>query len=158
MKHSKFLLPYGFKPVGYLLLALGVAGLVLYLCFNVSVTWADLCGEPRDHTIGVLLPSMDWEHRDLLFSFSGLVLVLGCLFAGFSRYREEDEYVEQLRYESLLLTFYLYVALLVGALCFIWDVNYLVFSVLAVFGVLVFYVVCLTLRVAIARKSLKHEE
>ena len=168
MKRTKFLLPCGFKPVGYVLLALGLVAMGVFNWLHVDFTLNQLMvalfgegarqGGSLTVDVGSGLPSDSFADAGLMFTISGLLIVLGCLFAGFSRFEEEDEYLEQLRYESLLLSLFIYLVALLVLLLFVWGLAFLVWSAIGLFAALVFYVVCLTVRVAIARKSLSHEE
>lgn len=95
---------------------------------------------------------------DLVNTFAALLLIVGGMMLGFSRCKHEDEFTEQLRYQSLVLSVYLNAALLIiGYLCF-WGLSFLIVMQINLFSTLVFYLIYFHVRAAVERKKLGHEE
>lgn len=111
MKTTRMLLPRSFKVAGLCLFAVGAILGVLYCLLpdSLQLTLNDLRGlfgaEP-------LPTKTDFSGSfnagsDLTLTFIGVLMVVAGVFIGFSRNKDEDEFIEQIRYESLQLSVYL---------------------------------------------------
>ena len=161
MKSIKLLFPHKFQPVGYVLWAIGLALFALNYFWEVDFSFNDilsLLGKPAHMWPEVASSSAFTSGTGLMFTLAGILVVLGSLFAGFSRFRVEDEYFETIRMESMLVSFYLYAAYLLGILIFSWGLSFLALAVYGCFGAMSFYVVVLAVRIILAKKEATDEE
>ncbi len=155
MKHARFLLPHWCLPCGLVLLGLGVAGLCVELfCPDVELTVNLLRScfglEGLPAKVNNLGQEIDGT-TNLLPTVARVLLLTGGVMAGFARFRREDEFIEQLRYESLTAAIYLYVLALLVLLLFFWGVAYLVVLHYLYCFVVLFYLMLFYLRVLLSR-------
>lgn len=156
------LLPKGFKVPGLCLLAAGVVLGILSCVIpdSMSVSWNDireLFGAGRIETKATFLGNFT-ANSDLLMTIIGLLMVVGGVFAGFSRNREEDEFIEQIRYESLLLSIYINSIALIACLIFVWGLSFISVMFCSLFSVLCIFIICFYIRVLINKKTMRNEE
>ncbi len=88
---------------------------------------------------------------NLLPTVARMLLLIGGVMAGFARFRKEDEFIEQLRYESLTAAIYLYVLALLVLLVFFWGVAYLLVLHYLYCVIVLFYLILFYLRVLRSR-------
>ncbi len=92
--HKEFLLPYGFKRVGWVLLATSL----LVAIWAVSLDF--------NYEKSELLRSLQMEGT-LITNYIVFGLWLGVIFVGCSRERIEDEMISRIRLNALLVGFYI---------------------------------------------------
>ncbi len=155
MKHARFLLPHWCLPCGLVLLGLGVVGVCVELFFedveltvNMLRSFFGLDGLPAK--VNNLGQEVDGT-TNLLPTVARMLLLIGGVMAGFARFRKEDEFIEQLRYESLTAAIYLYVLALLVLLVFFWGVAYLLVLHYLYCVIVLFYLILFYLRVALSR-------
>jgi hypothetical protein len=161
METSKLLFPHKFQPVGYVIWTAGILLLVLNLFFNIdfstndirTLIGQDLRSNTEESEIFTFSPD-----TGLLYTIAGIMVVLGSLFAGFSRFKIEDDYFEKIRFESMLTSFYLYIIYLLYILLFSWQMAFLFLAVLGCLGTMILYVIVLSIRIIIAKKEAKDEK
>ena len=85
-------------------------------------------------------------------------MVVGGVFVGFSRNKEDDEFIEQIRYESLLLSIYVNSIALVVCLLFVWGLSFVAVMFCSLFSVLCIFIICFYIRVLFNKKSMRNEE
>ena len=156
------LLPKSFKVPGLFLLAIGVALGIAYCVIpdSMSISWNDireLFGAGRIETKANFFGPFTAD-SDLMMTLIGLFMVVGGVFVGFSRNREEDEFIEQIRYESLLLSIYINSIALIACLIFVWGLPFISVMFCSLFSVLCFFIICFYIRVLINKKTMRYEE
>ncbi len=163
MKSTKLLLPTGFKTLGWWMLAAGAA---LFLVYSVvPYGYLPACWNDFRALFGLERLSIQVNHfsgfdaeSNLVLTLTGLLLVVGGVFVGFSRMRDEDEFIGQMRYESLVVALYVNSGLMVLALVFVWGVDFLKVMMYNVFSTLVVFLLCFYFRLFVAKRRLGHEE
>lgn len=138
---TKFLFPYQFKKVGILFFVPSIV-LVIDLLINSR--------EPNFLNLSVFamvdIPFMQdtttfgWVVNNVYNEIVGLGLLVGLLFIAFSRLRTEDEYIVQIRLESLLWACYMNFFILFIAIVFVFDLAFLYVLYLNMFSILVFFI------------------
>lgn len=168
MKTSKLLLPYGFKRAGWWILALGCVFALFYVIIPESATineflprtWNDfrvLFGlEPYPPTFN----SFDGfaADSDLMLTLTGILLLVGGVFVGFSRNRDEDEYIAYVRYESLIIALYVNSIVLLASLFFVWGLSFLYVMLYNMFTALYIFIVFFYVRLWFNKRFVRHEE
>ena len=163
MKTTKLLLPNGLKRVGWWMIA---SGAVLALVYGLAPegvlceSWNDfraLIGLERLQTPVNHFSGFDAE-SNLVNTLIGVLLVAGGVLVGFSRMKEEDEYIGHLRYESLVVALYVNSALLVLSLVLVWGLDFLSVMMYNMFSTLIVFLVCFYTRLFIAKRRLRNEE
>jgi len=163
MKTTKLLLPNGVKKVGWWMIAIGI---VLSLVYGIAPDGA-LCESWNDFRVlfGLerLPVTMDGfsgfsPESNLVNTLIGVLLVAGGVLVGFSRMKDEDEYIGHLRYESLVVALYVNSALLVLSLVLVWGLSFLSVMMYNMFSTLIVFLVCFYTRLFIAKRRLRNEE
>ena len=95
---------------------------------------------------------------DLCYSVAGILAVLGGMMIGFSRCKHEDEFIEQIRYEALIITMYISGIAIVLLLIFAWGLNFLVAASTFIYFSIVFFLIYFHVRVALLQRKGSYEE
>lgn len=164
MEKTKILLPNCCLPVGVVLLALGVVLGFMFTMFDISVSWNMICqtlgltnvaGSTASQAEGSLELSAFGSDSDLMFTTSGILFVIGSMMTGFSRLKDEDEYMTTLRLRSLVASLYLYATSMVITLICCWGVQFLVVVVYESFAMFAFYLLSFYWQVFSVRRKLR---
>ncbi|MDN3203554.1 hypothetical protein [Algoriphagus sediminis] len=130
---TSFLLPHRFQIIGWCLLIPTVILLIANGYYDFEIPWLEIQGVRE----GGFLVDEDENFTNEL-AILGVFLTL--FLIAFSKEKEEDEYIQKLRLESLLIAFYAYSAFLVlGTLIFYGEV-YLEFLVLNLFLIQIIFI------------------
>jgi hypothetical protein len=165
MKTSKLLLPNGYKCAGWWILA--VAAVLILLYSDLIIPSDKLCSSWNDFRalFGLERLSTDMDglsgfsaNSNLVNSLIYVLLVVGGVFIGFSRNKSEDEFIEHLRYESLILSLYFNCLLLVVGIVFVWGLSFISVMLYNMFSTLYFFIICFYIRLFINKKMMRNEE
>ena len=162
MKTTRMLLPRGFKCADWWILAAGAVLGILYCIIPDSMSISindirELFGAGRIETKADFLGHFSAD-SDLMMTLIGLFMVVGGVFVGFSRNKEDDEFIEQIRYESLLLSIYVNSIALVVCLLFVWGLSFVAVMFCSLFSVLCIFIICFYIRVLFNKKTMRNEE
>lgn len=138
---SRFLFPHPLKTVGWILLfpslLLGLAVLIFdfewsILTVKVYNFWPDN-GPLRSESNG------HWLKDNLTSELAGVLVTFTTLFLGFSKEKEEDEYIQQLRLDSLLWAVYVSaIFMLISFLC-VFGMSFILAMCINMFTTLLFH-------------------
>lgn len=78
---------------------------------------------------------------DLLPTIIGVCFILGGLFVAFSKVKNEDEYISELRLSSLLWAVYVNYALLLITFIFIYNMSFLMVMMYNMFTILIIFII-----------------
>ena len=140
---THFLFPRQFKKIGWLIfipaLAIGIYlvatdyDLDRYLTTKVfAVLNADFMGKPQ--AMAVIPNGISDE-------FLMSLIIIGGLFVGFSKLKDEDEFIAKIRYESLVWAVYVNFAVMLFATIFIYGMYYFDVMIANMFTVLFFFII-----------------
>lgn len=107
---------------------------------------------------GDFLSSSFGPNDDLLLTFIGILLIVAGIFIGFSRNKEDDEFIEQLRYESLILSLYINSGIMLLCLIFVWGLPFLWVMMINIFSILYVFIFCFYLRLYLNKRSMRYEK
>ena len=157
---THFLFPRHFKNIGWLLFVPALIAAVI-LPFTDHQLESDLQANVfafiDDNLLGPTVYFSVIENAvvdEILLS----MLIIGGLFIGFSRLRNEDEMSGQLRYESLVWAAYVNFAVMLFATLFIYGGYYFQALIANVFTLLFFFIIRFHLMLYKAKKSADDEE
>ncbi|CAM3495529.1 hypothetical protein FLGE108171_00175 [Flavobacterium gelidilacus] len=140
---TRFLFPNSFKTLGWVLLVPSLLLIISSSIFNVStddyitVSVFAIYQETLGETPGffdVITNSIS----DELLTFG---MILGGVFIGFSKLKEEDEMISKIRYESLVWATYLNYGLILFFALFIYGMPYLNVLFYNMFTLLLFFII-----------------
>lgn len=137
---TSFLFPHQFKKFGWLLLCLGITlGLFYQLISWLEIDLHQYLNEKIANII--LLDFNDSVFEEgWLDELISILLIIGGLLVGFSKTKVEDEFINQLRFNSLVWSVYVSYAILFIAVIFIYDMAFFQVMTINMFTVLLFFV------------------
>jgi hypothetical protein len=133
----RFLFPHSFKLPGLIILSLSLISGVVYLILD----------GPEPELLNSKAFSIFGDNiflgktNNLLDEILSLGLIIGALLSGFSREKVEDEYINQIRLESLVWAMYINFAILIIAIILISGIDFMNVMMYNMFTVLLFFVI-----------------
>ncbi len=167
MKNTRFLLPNGYKKAGWWIFGITIVLTIFRFTFQDQCDFSmnnirELFGmerlEGNGDLFSSLLSSSFGPNDDLLLTFIGILFVVAGIFIGFSRNKEDDEFIEQLRYESLILSLYINSGIVLLCLIFVWGFPFLWVMMLNIFSTLYVFILCFYIRLYHNKRSLHYEK
>lgn len=163
MKNTKFLLPSGYKKAGWWIFGITVVLIIIHSIFQSQCDFSlnnirELFGMEHLEGKGDFLSSSFGPNDDLLLTFIGILLIVAGIFIGFSRNKEDDEFIEQLRYESLILSLYINSGIMLLCLIFVWGLPFLWVMMINIFSILYVFIFCFYLRLYLNKRSMRYEK
>lgn len=166
MKKTQFLFSYRYKKIGWYIFIPALVLGILYIAissftnFEISFSLNDIrvwFGMETLKKGDILDPNI--FNANLLETLIPLILIIGGTFVGFSKNKNEDEFIEKIRFESLALAVYVNNIVLILCLLFVWGFDFLYVMMYNMFTLLLFFIICFYFRLYfINRKALRDEE
>ena len=156
---KNYLFPSQFQKLGWILLVpFGI--LLLYFCFTTSVSRIEW-KVPVFAIIHNDFGNPDWfkiVKNDIMDEILSIGLIVSLLFIAFSKEKNEDEYISQIRANSLVWA--LLINFLFLILCEFFVYGLVFFEILCVnlFSILVLFIIKFKIAVFKLNKSTKNEE
>lgn len=139
---SNYLLPYKWKKAGWMVLIPSVLLGVLFMVFQYEAAWLDMQTFSIFHEPimgkGSLFTLVDNNIADEIL---GVLIILSALVVAFSREEQEDEYISNLRLESLVWATYVNYAILLFAILFITEMSFFWVMVFNMFTILIVFII-----------------
>jgi len=140
---SRFLFSHKYKPLGWFLFIVGLAlGIVLMLNGYEYPNWElnvfPLIGENGIFSVN---RSLEWSTNNIADEIASVLLIIGGLLVGFSKVKEEDEYISKIRMESLIWATYVNYGVLILAILLVFDMSFFSVLIYNMFTVLLFFIV-----------------
>lgn len=140
---TRFLFPNHFKTVGWVLF---VPSLVLGILYNINneILKSFLkikvfaIAETQLFNFNSYFKFIENDIIDELILFG---LIIGGVFVGFSKLKNEDEYISKIRYESLVWATYFNYGLILFFTLFIYGIPYLNILFYNMFTLLLFFII-----------------
>ena len=163
MKSTKFLLPSGYKKAGWWIFGITVVLIIIHSIFQSQCDFSlnnirELFAMEHLEGKGDFLSSSFGPNDDLLLTLIGILLIVAGIFIGFSRNKEDDEFIEQLRYESLILSLYINSGIMLLCLIFVWGLPFLWVMMINIFSILYVFIFCFYLRLYLNKRSMRYEK
>lgn len=157
---STFLFPRVFNKIGWLLFVPSVLTIIWLIAtgkspeaglnFNAFALMDDgILGEVN---------YFKFIKNDLTDELLLSLIVLGCILIGFSKRPNEDEYIAQIRYESLVWAVYFNFGVMLLATWFVFGLFYFQVMMLSMISLLLFFVTRFQLMLYRLKKSTRDEE
>ncbi|WP_298396147.1 hypothetical protein [Flavobacterium sp.] len=140
---THFLLPNSFKKIGWLLF---IPALILTVVFSIINGDADSYLNVTtfaiyQETIGQKSGFFSLIENSITDELLTIAMIVGGLFIGFSKLKNEDEYIAKIRYESLVWATYLNYGLILFFTVFIFGMPYLNVLFYNMFTLLLFFII-----------------
>ena len=161
-------MPYGFKCAGWWILAVALVIALFYVIMPESIIadgvlprslndFRALFGMPALPLHDGFFSGFDAE-SDLVSTFLAALLLVGGVFVGFSRNRDEDEYISYVRYESLIIALYANSIVLLVSLFLVWGIPFLYVMMYNMFTSLYIFIIFFYVRIWFNKRFMQHEE
>ncbi|WP_373493250.1 hypothetical protein [Aquiflexum sp.] len=131
---TKILLPHRFQMIGWIMFFPLALLLVLNSFYNYEFDWLTWEG----FRVGGLIDS---ENENFTNEFSIIGTFLSLFFIAFSKEKQEDEYIQKLRLDSLLVAFYVYSLLVVIGTLVFYSTGYLQFMGFNLFSIQLAFII-----------------
>lgn len=143
MKSTLF--PYSYRYAGWPLL---IAGLILgffLVFFDLSISWLDIkvlsLGGEYDLFLTQTEPSfLNLVDDNFTNEMVALLVLVGSVLVAFSKEKVEDEFFQQLRFESIIWALKIQSAALLLAILFLYNFAFLSFMMIALVSFYVLYI------------------
>lgn len=138
------LLPHTFKKVGWLLFFPSVvAGLIIMtvndLPFNPIIKTFGFFG--RTNLFSISKSPFRFDEIQLLPNLTGILLLAGGLLVMFSKEKKEDEYINQIRLNSLQYSVFLNYVLLFLCIVFVYEMPFFYVMIYNLFTIILIYII-----------------
>lgn len=140
---TNYLLPNKYKKFGWVLLIIGI---IIGILFNAEVLEDDILQTKVLSIYNEGIFSKDDGffkiiENGILDEIVALMIIIGGLIVGFSKEKLEDEFIFQLRKESLIWAIILNYIILMLAIIFIYDMTFLSVMIYNMFTPLLFFII-----------------
>ncbi|MGV6831701.1 MAG: hypothetical protein ACWA5P_09090 [bacterium] len=155
--YTKYLLSNKFKRIGWFLLTVSIAtGILLYtdlleselLKVKVLSIYHEGFMSSNDGFFRIV-------ENGILDEIVAILIIIGGLLVGFSKEKIEDEYIYQLRKESLIWAIIANYVILLLAIVFVYDMTFFNVLIFNMFTPLIFFIIRFNF---LKYKSAQHEE
>ena len=119
-----------------------------FLELNVFSITAEAFGSENSH----------WFKNNITDELTAVIFTVGALLAGFSKQKNEDEYIATIRLESLLWATYVNYAVLILSLLFIYDAGFFTVMIFNMFTVLIIFLLRFNFMLYKTERSLADEK
>lgn len=139
---EKLLLPHKFKRVGwFILIPAFIIGLLLlitngeFIEINTKIfaVYSDKLFENKQY--------FNFIETNIIPTIIGVLFIIGALLVAFSKEKEEDEFIANLRLTSLLWSVLINYLLLLFAFLFVYGIGFLNIMVFNIFTVLLIFII-----------------
>lgn len=96
--------------------------------------------------------------NNLLDEIIGIVFILSAICVAFSKEKYEDEYIAQIRVESLVWATYINYGILILSFLLVYDFSFLWVMILNMFTILIFFILRFNWKISTLKKNLEDEE
>ncbi len=138
---TKYLFPHRCQALGWTLFIPGLIMGILYLAFDFQLAWLEwrVPALATDSLFG----DSSWfqiTENNMFDEITAILVILGGLLIAFSRSKSEDEYMNHIRWESLVWATYVNYFILLLAIVLLYDLIFFWVLVFNMFTLLFFFI------------------
>ncbi|MGV3502834.1 MAG: hypothetical protein ACO1O1_03955 [Adhaeribacter sp.] len=157
---TRYLFPYSFKKVGWILLIPAVlVGLLMVLELvefpALEIKVFSLTGQD---VLGYRSPAFRLTENNVLDELVSMLIIVGALLVACSEEKTEDEYIARIRLESLLWATYANYGLLLLAIVLVYDLAFLQVMMFNMVTLLLLFLIRFNFILYRNTKANRHEE
>ena len=158
---TDYLFPFKFKIIGWILLLSGLfLGTLLIANDFEFPDWSmqvfPLIGEKSG--MFTVNESLTWSENNISDELSAILIIVGGILVGFSKSKDEDEYISKIRTESLIWATYVNYGILLLTIIFVFDMAFFNVMIYNMFTLLLFFIIRFRYILFKSKKQLSHEE
>ncbi len=157
--NMKFLFPNHFKQIGWLILV--PSSILGLLVFSEVIEFKFL--EVNVFTIySTMFPGPDtlfgFVSNNIANELFGILFIIGAIFVGFSKEKNEDEFIAKTRTESLVWSVYANYIILILCMLFFFELGFFYVMIFNMFTVLLFFIIRFKYMIYKSTKNLNYEK
>lgn len=139
---NKILLPNRYKKIGWvILIPSAIAGIVLsYTGFDGYQLQARVFAFFSDGEVFSGTKSFNFIDTNITNTLAGVFFIIGAMLVSFSKEKNEDEYIAEMRLSSLLWAVFISYALLLLAFLFVYGTPFLSVMLYNMFTILIIFI------------------
>ncbi|WP_230407149.1 hypothetical protein [Pontibacter cellulosilyticus] len=139
---NRFLFPHRFKMIGWILFVPAVIlGLLITLLDYAPFEWNATVFAIYDGGLFEANKVMALVENNVFDELVGIAAIVGGLLAAFSKEKDEDEYIAQIRLESLLWATYINYGFLLFSILFIYGSGFYQIMIFNMFTLLFIFLI-----------------
>lgn len=152
MSRFSYLLPRGFRPLGFIFI---VAGVILGIIrFYFGIKPALLEGKVFAlYSVFLHSKSMVVIKNQLIEEIVGLLLIIGLFMVAFAREKNEGPEISATRLNAFMLSVYLNTFFVIAAILFTYGIAFIYMMIISLFLQLSFYIFCFRIMIYIERNK-----
>lgn len=139
---TNYLLPAGFKRIGWFIF---IAGILLGIVYLIEQPDIDFLNVPvfsiAENGVFEESKNFTFTKNNIFDEISGLLIIVGALFIAFSKEKSEDEFISKIRLDSLVWATYVNYTILILAILFAYDMAFLWVMIFNMFTLLIFFII-----------------
>ena len=140
--NNRFLFPHQFKLIGWIIfLPAVILGLLITLFDYTPFEWNATVFAIYDGGLFEASKSMTLVENNVFDEIIGIAAIVGGVLAAFSKEKDEDEYIAQIRLESLLWATYINYGFLLFSILFIYGLGFYQIMIFNMFTLLFIFLV-----------------
>lgn len=130
---TKYLLPNKIRPIGYVLLIIALVPIILKIAFNIDFSWlkANVFAIVTGGFLG--FEFFTTTRQNLIYPIVFIFSILGVTILAVTSEKNEKSQYNQLRAESILLTFHIILGFTIFSFMFFYDFALLYVIILTLF-------------------------
>ncbi len=154
MNTLNFLLPHKYKQIGWVF---------LIPSFIIGLVWLVTEFELDFLTLNVPGLFMENEYfgfikNNIFNEIIGITFILSAICVAFSKEKYEDEYIAQIRLESLVWATYVNYGILIVSFLLVYDLSFLWVMILNMFTILIFFILRFNWKISTLKRNLEDEK
>lgn len=154
---SSLLLPHRFKLVGWCVLALGIICYLMNICRQLNIScW--VFSIDRSGLLSSDKPGPGFEMQDIALSLAGVLAIIGSLMVGYSREKQEDEFIARIRLTSLQWAVLVNQVLLVVSIIVVWGMDFMIVMLYNIVTIPLIFIVRFNYLLFRSAKQARHEK
>lgn len=156
--NSKYLFNHKYKKWGWLVFIPTAIASFIVVALEISPSWLDT----KVFAIAVDQifegsKSFSFVNNNILNEILGVLLIISGVLLAFSKEKDEDEYIAQIRLSSLVWATYVNYAVLLLAFLFVYDLSFLWVMIFNMFTILVFFIIRFNFKLYQLKKAASHD-
>jgi hypothetical protein len=156
--NATYLFPNKYKKWGWLIFVPTAIASFLVVAFEYNPAWLD--ANVFAIAVDEILGDKKWFsfiENNILNELLGVLMILSGIVLAFSKEKDEDEFIAQIRLSSLVWAVYVNYAILLLAFIFVYDMSFLWVMIFNMITILVFFIVRFNWKLHQLKKGAQHD-
>ena len=156
---THYLLSNKYKKPGWVIFIPSAILGILWMIFELEIPWLDVKTFSVFHEPFMgRFKFFTMAENNIADEILGILIIIGALFIAFSKEKNEDEFISNIRLESLVWATYLNYTILIFAIIVLTEMAFFWVLVFNMFTILVFFIIRFNWMIRRSIKSMGYEE